>query len=101
MPRATTWPLQATGTHAASIVAFMRRNGSESLLVIVPRLVHALIEGENWPVGRETWGDTDIALPQGQWRDLVSGTAVEGRGGRVPIGELLAVAPIAVLRANA
>jgi len=74
-------PLAADGAQRDRVIAFSR---GESLAVVAPRLV----------VGLESWGDTSLALPEGSWRDVLSDRGAEGT---VPLGELLATFPVAVL----
>jgi (1->4)-alpha-D-glucan 1-alpha-D-glucosylmutase len=54
-------PMRAIGKRAEHLLAFMR--GGEAI-TIVPRLV-ARVKGE--------WGDTQLPLPVGQWRDVLTG----------------------------
>jgi (1->4)-alpha-D-glucan 1-alpha-D-glucosylmutase len=55
--------------------------------VVVPRLVVGLTE--------RGWGGTTVALPEGRWRNELTGDEVEG--GAVRVGELLARFPVALL----
>ena len=41
------------------------------------------------------WGDSTVNLPEGTWTDLLTGTEYDG--GRVPLGDLLATRPVALL----
>jgi (1->4)-alpha-D-glucan 1-alpha-D-glucosylmutase len=76
-------PLAAQGAAAAHVIAFSRR---PELVVVATRL----------PATLDGWGDTVLPLPagSGEWRDLLTGTAV----GAVPaVGELLSRYPVALL----
>jgi (1->4)-alpha-D-glucan 1-alpha-D-glucosylmutase len=75
-------PLRAEGTHAAHVVAFGR--GGKSVTV-VPRLAQALHGG---------WGDTALALPDGDWRNVCTEERHNGRG---RIAHLFARFPVALL----
>jgi (1->4)-alpha-D-glucan 1-alpha-D-glucosylmutase len=75
--------LEAQGAAARHVVAFTRGD----LTVVVPRLLVGL--------ERSGWGDTEIALPAGCWRSVL--TDVAPRHGSVALAELLAEAPVAVL----
>lgn len=75
-------PIVAHGTKARHVVSFVRGR----LTVVVPRLVLGL--------GGD-WGDTEIELPEGAWKDAFTGTTYES--GRVQLGGLLQRFPIAVL----
>ena len=91
-------PLEATGPHAQHAVAFARG----AALVAVPRLPRTLA-GERPPLG-EVWAATALVLPaeaSARYRDVLSGrvVTVTERGGRsvLPLAEVLAVLPVAVL----
>jgi len=75
-------PLQATGAIGDAVVAFAR---ADEVVTVVPRLVRR--------VARAGWADTTLALPPGAWRGLDD----EVRTGVVPVAELLAAFPVAVL----
>jgi len=64
-------------------VSFVR----DRLLVVVPRLLFGL--------GGD-WGDTTIELPEGRWKDLLTGLEEEGAA-PVALGSLLSAFPVAVL----
>ncbi|MBP2308792.1 malto-oligosyltrehalose synthase [Azospirillum melinis] len=83
-------PLEATGERADHVVAYARRNGDETVVVAVPRLVGQL--GEN-----PDWGNTAIPLPRGTgWRNRLTGAEVEG-GDAVMAARLFADLPVALL----
>ncbi|MDP9074241.1 MAG: hypothetical protein M3N98_08730, partial [Actinomycetota bacterium] len=75
-------PLTAQGTKASHLVAFARGGG---LAVVIPRLV----------AGLHGWDDTSVNLPLGRWVDIATGAAFAG--GAVPVADLLAQFPVAVL----
>ena len=79
--------LSAVGQKALHAVAFVR----DRLLVVVPRLVIGLA-GD--------WGDTTIEVPRGRWRDVLTGKE-RPAGAAVPLAELLADFPVAVLSREA
>ena len=68
--------------HADAVFAFER--GGE-VITVVPRLVRR--------VERLGWSDTSLALPPGRWRNLDGAE----RQGTVPLAELLAEFPVAIL----
>jgi (1->4)-alpha-D-glucan 1-alpha-D-glucosylmutase len=89
-------PLEVEGEKAGHVLAFLRRCGAETLLVVVPRLVFSLLRGEARPPLRpEVWGDTALRLPadlpDAGFRDALTGRdlAPEVGDGRLPIGALL------------
>ena|GEM_PF-45336 len=77
-------PLPATGSAADHVVAFDRGGA----ITVATRL----------PVGLAAaggWGDTVLALPAGDWVDVISGREVVG--GDVAVAELLGDLPVALL----
>ncbi len=75
--------LHADGIKKNHVVAFAR---GEACVTIVSRW--GLSSGNQW-------SDTSIELPAGRWRDEFTGT--EHRGGKRPLGALLADFPVALL----
>ncbi|TME50119.1 MAG: malto-oligosyltrehalose synthase [Chloroflexi bacterium] len=76
-------PLNATGAKANHALGFVRG----SLLTLVPRLPAGLA-GD--------WGDTEVALPDGRWTNLLTGEVEDG-GRPVAANRLLEKFPVAVL----
>jgi (1->4)-alpha-D-glucan 1-alpha-D-glucosylmutase len=57
-------PLEIMGSLSDRVVAFARRNGEESMIVVVPRLVAALLQDRDQPCpAPDAWGDTRVTLP--------------------------------------
>ncbi len=82
-PESTYEPLRVSGGKSDHAVAFLR--GGE-VAAVVPRLVLKL--------GGD-WGDTVLDLPEGRWRNELTGEEVAG--GRVGVGGLLGRFPVALL----
>src|SRR5204862_3473083 len=76
-------PLEAKGLRAQHVVGFVRGGGA---VTVVPRLVLGLGD----PPG---WGDTRMELPDGRWRDVLSGRTL--RAGPVAVADLLREFPVA------
>ncbi len=76
-------PIAATGSKAEHAIAFLR---GDSVVTVVPRFTRTL---------NDDWGDTRIDLPQGRWRDRLSGETVAG--GTVMLADLLRGFPLALL----
>ena len=77
-------PLLAHGTAADHVIAYDRGGA----IAVATRL----------PIGLAAaggWGDTTIQLPSGHWHESLTGRDL--RGGEVPLGVLLGVAPVALL----
>jgi (1->4)-alpha-D-glucan 1-alpha-D-glucosylmutase len=98
-------PLQTGGFAGNRVLGFARQRATECVLTIVPRLTAALTDdGARLPVGPETWQDTWIEAPRsvsaGAYTDVFTGVripAATAKGGRLPVGDLLAEFPIALL----
>jgi (1->4)-alpha-D-glucan 1-alpha-D-glucosylmutase len=73
-------PLATDGARADHVVAFERTGG---VVTVVPRLT----------LGVPDWGDTTVALPDGEWTDVLTGSPVAGG----QVASLLARFPVAVL----
>ncbi|MEX1178873.1 MAG: malto-oligosyltrehalose synthase [Nitriliruptor sp.] len=81
--------LPASGARADHVVAFTR---GDDVAVVVPVRVLALgARFESW-----AWGETTIALPPGRWRCVLSGHVVDSHGA-MPVGDVLAAFPVALL----
>jgi (1->4)-alpha-D-glucan 1-alpha-D-glucosylmutase len=88
-------PLAASGRFAEHVVAFARKHGGETLLVIVPRLTSQL----GCPPQGLVWDDTALALPtkgRSRWRDVVTGREI-ARDGTLLLAEAFVDLPIVVL----
>ena len=77
-------PVEAVGEASHHVVAFDRG----AAITVATRLPVSLAR-------RGGWGDTAVIVPEGAWRDVVTGRTVEG--GIVPLRALLATYPVAVL----
>ncbi|HON67867.1 MAG TPA: malto-oligosyltrehalose synthase [Phycisphaerae bacterium] len=75
-------PLAVSGAKRDHAVAFMRGGAA---VTIAPRLVLTL-DGD--------WGDTHVALPAGEWRNIFTGQAVRGKA---VLGELMRAFPVVLL----
>lgn len=90
-------PLQVSGIHQASCLAFERIEGPQSLLVVVPRLSARV----GFPPTSGRWRDTflePLSRP-GQWRDLFTSTT-HPSSDRLSLAQTLATLPVAVLAAE-
>lgn len=96
-------PLVVEGAQAAHVVAFMRQNGRERLLVVVPLHAMALLDGRDRPqVDPARWEQTEIVLPPEAaatgWTDLFTRTRHRSVSRRLRVAELLGELPVAVLK---
>jgi (1->4)-alpha-D-glucan 1-alpha-D-glucosylmutase len=81
-PAAEYVALAVEGAERERVIAYRR---GERVLAVVPR----------WSHGAKAWGETAVEVPEGRWRDRLTG--VEFEGGRVLVDELLKMFPVALL----
>jgi (1->4)-alpha-D-glucan 1-alpha-D-glucosylmutase len=87
-------PLVVTGRFADNVVAFSRGHETDTVVVVVPRLVSRL---GSPPIGI-VWDDTALGLPggAGTWRDVTTGRRIPGST-ETTLAELFSELPFAVL----
>ena len=96
-------PLEVVGAQAARVIAFLRRNGGERMVVVAPVRVASLLDGADRPIVEPSrWQDTEVVLPPGTasnaWFDVMTGTRRRSSSRRLRVAELLTDLPVAVLR---
>jgi (1->4)-alpha-D-glucan 1-alpha-D-glucosylmutase len=80
---------QPLPSSSGNALAFARTaDGEPRVVTVATRLALALERLGGW-------GDHTVALPEGTWRDVLSGREVPG--GLVPLAQLLEVSPVALL----
>ena len=98
-------PLAVQGAKADHAVAFLRKFGSTSVLIVVPRLVAGLLnELDLPPMGAEVWKDTRILLPScgrsQAYRNIYTGEALDLQEGdtnpTIRVSDALAEFPVAL-----
>jgi len=82
MPQSKYQPLVAQGSRLGNLLAFMR---GENLIAVVPRFSMTANGG---------WGDTQLSLPRGVWKNEFTDAPVQGAVGP---GELFVGFPVALL----
>lgn len=97
-------PVAVEGNYAVHVCAFLRVDGEESVLVVVPRLVALLMGGQpGLPLG-DVWGDTRLVLPNSitgrRMTNLLTGEQVDAPK-NVALAQILTVCPVALLAAAA
>jgi len=97
-------PLAVYGRRAAHVVAFARTHGNRVALVVAPRLLIRLGDGNyRTPTGKEIWQETRLALPDdwrnSTWHNVLTGKQINGAVGRgmAMLGDVLADFPVALL----
>jgi (1->4)-alpha-D-glucan 1-alpha-D-glucosylmutase len=78
-------PVEVTGSAADHVVAFDRGG----VVPVATRLPVAL--------ARTGWGDTALQLPNGPWRDLLTGERLVSDVDGIPADAVLARLPVALL----
>ncbi|MFW5691602.1 MAG: malto-oligosyltrehalose synthase [Chloroflexota bacterium] len=86
------------GARAEHVCAFVRHDKDHAVLVIVPRLVVGLTNGQQRaPVG-DIWGDTRLILPEAaraaDLTNILTGARVQPEGDRLPVTQALDVLPV-------
>jgi len=85
--------LRARGEKSDHVCAFARRQGTTWSLTAVPRFTTRLVSPEEWPLGKEVWGNDLLLLPRNaprHWHHVLTGETVE----RVPSRRALPVSLI-------
>ena len=96
-------PVAVEGPHADHVLAFMRRDGRDRLLVVVSVHPTALLEAGDLPrVTPDRWGSTRIVLPPGSasnaWIDALTLVRKGSKARAMDVSDVLADLPVAVLR---
>ncbi len=76
-------PVEALGAKAKHVCAFIRALDGVGVLVVAPRLIAGLTDGEELPPIGAVWGDTPLAIP-GEYasgRNLFTGETIGFDGG--------------------
>ena len=97
-------PVDAVGERARHLITFARVFDGQCALVVVPRFVFELAAGAERPlVPASRWGDTVVVLPEAlratPLRDVLGGGRY-ATGAYLPVSELLAQFPVALLVAE-
>lgn len=97
-------PLKASGEMGNQVCAFARRRNRIWALAIVPRLIGRAAYRGQAPLGADHWGAAALDLPEDaprQWRDVISGEAIDGAPpaapNRIALANSLKHFPVALL----
>ncbi|HEX2198511.1 MAG TPA: malto-oligosyltrehalose synthase, partial [Burkholderiales bacterium] len=92
-------PLHADGGREENIVAFSLSQGRSAVIAVAPRLFAGFVtQDEPAPLGARAWGKAQLPLPEGAYRNVLTGEAVNG--GPQPLSSLLSRFPVALLTAS-
>ncbi len=101
-------PLAAVGGGGDHVVAFARRLGDVSVVVVAPRLVVPLTAARRiLPIGADTWSDSRLLLPPADagrsYRNVITGEVlvVEDDAPALPLASVLHTCPVALLHSAA
>ncbi|SCY72561.1 malto-oligosyltrehalose synthase [Microvirga guangxiensis] len=90
--------IQVEGERASQVVAFFRGHGDEKLAVIVPRLWTSLPSAEQLQFNQTAWLGMSVSLPEGHWRNVITGSSIQSGGDGHPLSAILSPFPFAVLK---
>lgn len=95
-------PVTVEGPMAPHVLAFLRTHRGEAVLAVATRLPGAVLRDGPLPLlsGAE-WSGTDLRLPPSwearHWREALTGEGPRASGDRLPVGQVLARLPVALL----
>jgi len=91
--------LATSGVAAAHVIAFARRHGNQTLVVLAPRLMAQLLQLQPvMPLGSACWADTTVQteLPDGTaLTHVLTGERIVTHQGRIVLAQALATWPMA------
>ena len=87
-------PIEVTGKHQDSIIAFSRNYRDKTIVAIAPRFLTGIIKPGQLPLGMEVWSDTSLKLAGRDWHNLIDGQKIEGE---TVVGKILHNFPVALL----
>jgi (1->4)-alpha-D-glucan 1-alpha-D-glucosylmutase len=99
-------PVQITGVGAEHLIAYRRFNGSEEIIVVVPRFCAKLMDFKpQMAIGEKVWGQTAIELSGGDtYREVFTGkthhTPSNASIAHLQVAGVLEHFPVAVLRSH-
>jgi (1->4)-alpha-D-glucan 1-alpha-D-glucosylmutase len=93
-------PLEAAGEAKDHVVAFAREGAGRRLVTATARRGPTLLhDADRWPLGA-AWGGSSLALPAGQYLDVLTGQIVTSNGA-IAMRDLFSLLPVAVLMTDA
>jgi len=100
-------PLEVVGQQSEHVIAFLRRQGRDQVIAIIPRWVAKIPASSDVSATTDFWRGTNLLLPEGSpvsWNDVFTASSTEAKGeaGKqwITVGDLLKDFPIALLTTN-
>jgi len=97
-------PVEVVGGRSRHLISFLRRRGSEQVVVAIPRYIAGHPNGGDSTLPEGFWAGTCLQLPQGSplsWRNVFTGKKVDSTSGEgnpyLFAGEVFAHFPVALL----
>ncbi len=91
--------LMGTGLAEEHTVAVARKRAHQWVIGVVPRFVMGFSALEKIPLGRRTWKESAVMLPEDapeRWRNVFTGEEITTSGG-LPMADVLKTFPVALL----
>jgi (1->4)-alpha-D-glucan 1-alpha-D-glucosylmutase len=100
-------PLMSDGDHKEHVCAYARKEEGKVVLVVVPRFLTHLMQMDEMPFGKKTWGDSWLVIPPEvyavRFNNIFTGEAIElvERDGKpvLALDQVFANFPVALLEA--
>mgnify|MGYP006269644483 CR=1 FL=1 len=92
-------PLEVKGEKADHVLAFLRRHGRQYAVVVVPRHLTTLLQGDPAEIPVIDWGDTRLVLPTlapHDWTDQLRGGGLS-TWEELPLAQAVGTLPVALL----
>jgi (1->4)-alpha-D-glucan 1-alpha-D-glucosylmutase len=93
-------PLEATGEHAAHVIAFAREYKGRCVVTVAPRLIAALCKKRKTPpLGEAVWSNTTVRLHSraARFRNVLSGDLISASKSELQISDILRSFPVGIL----
>jgi (1->4)-alpha-D-glucan 1-alpha-D-glucosylmutase len=97
-------PLAVKGACSDNVIAFSRKKGNFSAIVVVPRFLTGLMDAQNsWAKAEIDWSDTFIRLPGSAstaWTEVFTNRTISSQSDELPVRDVLDPFPVALLFAG-
>jgi maltooligosyltrehalose synthase len=94
--------LEVQGIKSSSLIVFSRQFQEETVIILVPRLIHSILDEKTfYKISETAWQETKIIIPenfsQKKWQDIFSGQKFNFSNGYISPGRVLDRFPVSVL----